>query len=79
MEALSPRMQPLAAFDTRARGGAQGGAQRHAADDARGYVVTAAGGCARQPHADVVSRYFAPRMGIDEDPATASSSCGLAP
>lgn len=28
---------------------------------------------------DIVSRYFAPRIGIPEDPVTGSSHCGLAP
>jgi PhzF family phenazine biosynthesis protein len=43
----------------------------------RGVAVTARGkpawGC------DVVSRFFAPRVGIDEDPVTGSAHCALAP
>jgi predicted PhzF superfamily epimerase YddE/YHI9 len=39
-------------------------------------VVTSAG--ASQPH-DFVSRYFAPRYGIDEDPVTGAAHCALAP
>jgi len=31
------------------------------------------------PHADFVSRYFAPAAGIDEDPVTGSAHCTLAP
>ncbi len=40
----------------------------------RGVMVTASGG-----EADFVSRFFAPRLGIDEDPATGSAHCALAP
>jgi predicted PhzF superfamily epimerase YddE/YHI9 len=36
--------------------------------------VTAAGG-----RTDFVSRFFAPRVGIDEDPVTGSAHCMLAP
>lgn len=44
---------------------------------ARGVVVTAAG----RPGSghDFVSRFFAPRVGIDEDPVTGSAHCALAP
>ena len=42
--------------------------------DLRGVVVTAPG---RQ--VDFVSRFFAPRLGIDEDPVTGSAHCELAP
>jgi PhzF family phenazine biosynthesis protein len=42
--------------------------------DSRGVCVTAAGG-----RTDFVSRFFAPRVGIDEDPVTGSAHCMLAP
>jgi PhzF family phenazine biosynthesis protein len=42
--------------------------------DLRGVVVTAVGG-----HADFVSRFFAPKYGINEDPVTGSAHCELAP
>ncbi|MCC6465677.1 MAG: PhzF family phenazine biosynthesis protein [Planctomycetes bacterium] len=45
-----------------------------AALDAMGVIVTAAG-----QGEDFVSRYFAPRVGIDEDPVTGSAHCTLAP
>ena len=41
---------------------------------ARGIIVTARGA-----NCDVVSRYFAPNAGIDEDPVTGSAHCALAP
>ena len=45
--------------------------------DCRGVIVTA------QAHAgsdvDFVSRFFAPRVGVDEDPVTGSAHCALAP
>jgi PhzF family phenazine biosynthesis protein len=43
--------------------------------DCSGVVVTAAGDGAY----DFVSRYFAPRKGIPEDPVTGGAHCGLAP
>jgi PhzF family phenazine biosynthesis protein len=45
--------------------------------DARGVIVTARadGGTG----ADFVSRFFAPRVGVDEDPVTGSAHCVLAP
>jgi PhzF family phenazine biosynthesis protein len=45
--------------------------------EARGVVVTAAAdpGTGR----DFVSRFFAPRIGVDEDPVTGSTHCALAP
>lgn len=47
-----------------------------AALDTRGVMVTAAG----DPHgADFVSRFFAPGIGIPEDPVTGSAHCCLAP
>lgn len=42
--------------------------------DATGVIVTSAG-----KSSDFVSRYFAPRIGIDEDPCTGSAHCTLAP
>jgi PhzF family phenazine biosynthesis protein len=41
-----------------------------------GVVVTASG---RRGDEDFVSRFFAPAMGVDEDPATGSSHCLLVP
>ncbi|MBV8490527.1 MAG: PhzF family phenazine biosynthesis protein [Candidatus Eremiobacteraeota bacterium] len=43
--------------------------------DAFGILITAAG----DEGYDCVSRYFAPRKGIPEDPVTGSAHCGLAP
>lgn len=42
--------------------------------EARGVICTARGG-----EHDFVSRFFAPRVGIDEDPVTGSAHCVLAP
>ena len=42
--------------------------------DLRGVVVTAPG-----IDVDFVSRFFAPKLGINEDPVTGSTHCGLAP
>jgi len=58
--------------------------------DADGVIVTAAcsaavdgagagAGAARAAGADFVSRYFAPAIGIDEDPVTGAAHCVLAP
>lgn len=44
-------------------------------DDFLGIIVTAAGDSGY----DFVSRYFAPWVGIDEDPVTGSAHCALAP
>jgi predicted PhzF superfamily epimerase YddE/YHI9 len=44
--------------------------------DAQGLIVTTANGCG--PY-DFASRYFAPRLGIPEDPVTGSAHCQLAP
>ena len=44
--------------------------------DARGVIVTSR---ASTPGFDFVSRFFAPASGINEDPATGSSHCTLAP
>lgn len=43
---------------------------------ARGILVTALGDAADH---DVISRFFAPSCGIDEDPVTGSAHCALAP
>ncbi|MGN6608522.1 MAG: PhzF family phenazine biosynthesis protein [Jatrophihabitans sp.] len=45
--------------------------------DCRGVIVTAAAG--PDDDADFVSRFFAPRVGVDEDPVTGSAHCALAP
>ena len=42
--------------------------------DCMGLIVTAPG-----EHCDFVSRFFAPRVGVPEDPATGSSHCTLIP
>lgn len=42
--------------------------------DARGVIVTARG-----TSTDFVSRFFAPRVGVPEDPVTGSAHCALAP
>jgi PhzF family phenazine biosynthesis protein len=42
----------------------------------RGLIVTAA---STQAPADFLSRFFAPGVGIDEDPVTGSAHCALAP
>ena len=47
-----------------------------AAIDARGIVVTAT---SDDPAFDFVSRFFAPRVGVREDPVTGSAHCALAP
>lgn len=44
--------------------------------DCRGVIVTARAG---NGDVDFVSRFFAPRAGIDEDPVTGSAHCALAP
>ncbi|ACZ91579.1 PhzF family phenazine biosynthesis protein [Streptosporangium roseum] len=44
--------------------------------DARGTIVTAP---ASIPGVDYVSRFFAPRVGVNEDPVTGSAHCALAP
>ena len=43
--------------------------------DARGVIVTARG----EGKYDFVSRFFAPRSGVPEDPVTGSAHCALAP
>jgi PhzF family phenazine biosynthesis protein len=44
--------------------------------EARGIIVTSR---ASTPGYDFVSRFFAPRAGVDEDPVTGSAHCALAP
>jgi PhzF family phenazine biosynthesis protein len=44
--------------------------------EARGVIVTAR---ARMPGFDFVSRFFAPRAGVAEDPVTGSAHCALGP
>lgn len=44
--------------------------------EGKGVVATAPG---RLGHEDFVSRFFAPAMGVDEDPATGSAHCLLMP
>jgi PhzF family phenazine biosynthesis protein len=47
-----------------------------AAIESRGVMVTAAGGA---EGVDFVSRFFGPRVGVDEDPVTGSAHCLLGP
>jgi PhzF family phenazine biosynthesis protein len=42
----------------------------------RGFIVTSAAGA---PPYDFVSRYFAPQLGVPEDPVTGSAHCTLGP
>ena len=42
----------------------------------KGAIVTA---CSDDPRYDVISRFFAPALGIDEDPVTGSAHCALGP
>jgi predicted PhzF superfamily epimerase YddE/YHI9 len=49
--------------------------RRLSAIEARGVIVTSK---AADPDYDFVSRFFAPRAGIDEDPVTGSAHCTLA-
>ena len=44
--------------------------------EARGVIVTAPGA---PESVDFVSRFFAPRFGVDEDPVTGSAHCSLTP
>jgi PhzF family phenazine biosynthesis protein len=46
---------------------------------ARGIVTTAAAARPEESGYDFVSRFFAPALGIDEDPVTGSAHCALAP
>jgi predicted PhzF superfamily epimerase YddE/YHI9 len=49
--------------------------------DARGIIVTAPADAATagRPAADFISRFFAPAVGVPEDPVTGSAHCCLAP
>jgi PhzF family phenazine biosynthesis protein len=49
---------------------------RLASIPSRGFIVTSR---AASPHADFVSRFFAPSVGISEDPVTGSAHCTLGP
>jgi PhzF family phenazine biosynthesis protein len=49
---------------------------RLSAVEARGVTVTAP---SDQPGVDFLSRFFAPRVGVNEDPVTGSAHCALAP
>jgi PhzF family phenazine biosynthesis protein len=46
---------------------------------ARGLIVTARADGANQNRYDFVSRFFAPRSGVHEDPVTGSAHCALGP
>jgi PhzF family phenazine biosynthesis protein len=56
--------------------GARPGLERLAEVEARGVIVTAR---ADRDGYDFVSRFFAPRVGVAEDPVTGSAHCALAP
>lgn len=62
----APTIQALAPDFTALRAQTAGG----------GLIVTAPG---RTPEEDFVSRYFAPALGVDEDPATGSAHAALLP
>ena len=47
--------------------------------DAGGVIATAPGDGRDEGRADFVSRFFAPALGIDEDPVTGAAHCCLAP
>jgi PhzF family phenazine biosynthesis protein len=49
---------------------------RLASVEMRGVIVTARGD---EPGVDFVSRFFAPAVGVDEDPVTGSAHCALGP
>jgi PhzF family phenazine biosynthesis protein len=49
---------------------------RLAADPARGVIITAR---SDDPSFDFISRFFAPRIGVDEDPVCGSAHCALGP
>ncbi len=49
---------------------------RLAAIDCRGLIVSAS---SDNPEYDIISRFFAPAFGINEDPVTGSAHCTLAP
>jgi PhzF family phenazine biosynthesis protein len=62
--------------DQRAVGALRPDLSRVAAIETRGVIVTARSDGAE---ADFVSRFFAPRIGIPEDPVTGSAHCALGP
>lgn len=64
------------ADETTVRGLTPDAAAMHAVD-CRGVIVTAPAGDGGD--VDFVSRFFAPRVGVDEDPVTGSAHCALAP
>ena len=45
----------------------------------RGVIVSTLGAAGREKAADFSSRFFAPKVGIEEDPACGSAHCVLAP
>ena len=45
----------------------------------RGLIVTSRAEAGSLPHADFVSRWFGPRVGVPEDPVTGSAHCVLGP
>jgi len=46
---------------------------------ARGLIITAQNDSDQDPEVDFVSRFFAPRIGVPEDPVTGAVHCALAP
>lgn len=46
---------------------------------AASWIVTARNDGHKHPEADFISRYFAPAVGIDEDPVTGAGHCSLVP
>ena len=62
--------------DVRAVRALQPDMERLAEVEARGVIVTASG---EEEGSDFVSRFFAPRAGVPEDPVTGSAHCALAP
>ena len=76
-ELYAGRSDLLAVFDDPSRiAGMAPDLRKLASLPTRGVIVTAA---ASDGHADFVSRFFAPQVGIDEDPVTGSAHTTLAP
>jgi predicted PhzF superfamily epimerase YddE/YHI9 len=50
-----------------------------AKQDARGVIVTCKNPLSGPGQADFISRFFAPAVGINEDPVTGSAHCCLGP
>ncbi len=80
---VAPKLVARSAFDYLVEVDGEATVRRLAPDlralatvDTRGVIVTAPSDARAY---DFVSRFFAPRAGIDEDPATGSSHCCLAP